>query len=231
MAGRVFIGIAHKPLDGYSRPLFPRQGLQSDSGASKIKKSISTKAIIPITWKKKLHGKKAQAAEVAKAKQLMKKELEWIRRMPKARGTKAKYRIDAFEATKNKAKSGKKEVDFNLEAKMQRLGGKILELKKVSKAFDDLTILNDFTYTFKKGERIGVVGPNGVGKSTFLNLIAGELQAESGKIIPGQTLSIGYYTQSGIRFKEEDKMIDIITRNCEADTLLPSAISIRFGNS
>lgn len=164
---------------------------------------------------KKASREEAQAAEVAKAKQLMKKELEWIRRMPKARGTKAKYRIDAFEATKNKAKSGKKEVDFNLEAKMQRLGGKILELKKVSKAFDDLKILNDFTYTFKKGERIGVVGPNGVGKSTFLNLIAGELQAESGKIIPGQTLSIGYYTQRGIRFKEEDKMIDIITKIAE----------------
>ncbi len=164
---------------------------------------------------KKASREEAQAAEVAKAKQLMKKELDWIRRMPKARGTKAKYRIDAFEATKNKAKSGKKEVDFKLEAKMQRLGGKILELKKVRKSFDDLKLLEDFSYTFKKGERIGVVGPNGVGKSTFLNLVAGKLQAESGKIIPGQTLSIGYYTQSGIRFKEEEKMIDIITKIAE----------------
>lgn len=164
---------------------------------------------------KKASREEAMAAEVAKAKQLMKKELDWIRRMPKARSTKAKYRVDAFEATKAKAKSGKKEVDFKLEARMQRLGGKILELKKVGKAFEDLKILNDFSYTFKKGERIGVVGPNGVGKSTFLNLIAGELTAESGTIIPGQTLSIGYYTQKGISFKDGDKMIDIIKKIAE----------------
>jgi ATP-binding cassette subfamily F protein uup len=164
---------------------------------------------------KKAMREEAQAAEVAKARQLMKKELDWIRRQPKARGTKAKYRIDAFEETRAKARSGKKTVDFNLEARMQRLGGKILELKKVSKSFGELQILQDFSYTFKKGERIGIVGPNGVGKSTFLNLLAGVMEADSGKIIPGETLSVGYYNQRGIDFKEEEKMIDVITKVAE----------------
>ena len=164
---------------------------------------------------KKALREEVVAAEVSKAKQLMKKELDWIRRMPKARSTKAKYRVDAFEATKSKAQSGKKQVDFKLEARMQRLGGKILELKHLDKQFDDLVLLKDFNYVFKKGERIGIVGPNGVGKSTFLNLISGAFKQDAGEVVKGQTLSIGYYTQKGITFKDSEKVIDIITKIAE----------------
>lgn len=164
---------------------------------------------------KKAEREEIESAEIAKARQLMKKELEWIRRMPKARGTKAKYRIDAFEETKAKANSAKQQIDFSLDAKMQRLGGKILELKKLTKNYDDLCLVDHFDYTFKKGERIGIVGPNGVGKSTFLNLLSGNIEADSGRVIPGETLSIGYYRQDGISFNEGDKMIDIITKIAE----------------
>ena len=122
---------------------------------------------------KKHHLELAQATEIEKAKQLYKKELDWIRRSPKARTTKSKSRIGSFYKTEAKAKSGSKEKELQLSVKMTRIGGKILELKKVYKSYKDLIITKGFDYTFKKGERIGIVGKNGTGKSTFLDTIMG----------------------------------------------------------
>ena len=151
-----------------------------------------------------------QAIEVGKAKQLLKKELDWMRRQPKARTTKSKSRIDDFFEIKKKAHQRRKDHQVQLEINMERLGSKIIEFHNVSKAFRDKKILDGFDYTFKKGERIGIIGKNGTGKSTFLNLLTGSLQADGGKIVLGETVKIGYYTQGGITVKPEQKVIDII---------------------
>ena len=148
--------------------------------------------------------------EIDKAGKLMKKELEWMRRQPKARATKSKARIDAFDEIKTKANSGKKQGELKLDVKMSRIGGKVLELKKVYKSYDDLEILKGFDYTFKKGERIGVLGKNGVGKSTFLNIITGKEKADSGKVNLGDTIVYGYYTQTGLKLKEDKRVIDVL---------------------
>ena len=151
-----------------------------------------------------------EATEVAKAKQLFKKELNWMRRQPKARTTKSKSRIDDFFEIKKKAHQRRKDHKVQLEINMERLGSKIIEFHNVSKAFKDKKILNGFDYTFKKGERIGIIGKNGTGKTSFLNLLTGSLQPDTGKIIIGETVKTGYYTQGGIRVKPEQKVIDII---------------------
>jgi len=149
-------------------------------------------------------------AEVSKAGKLMKKELEWIRRSPKARTTKSKSRITNFEKIKEKANSKTTKQELHLDIKMSRVGGKILELKKVRKSFDDLTILDGFDYSFKKGERIGIVGRNGVGKSTFLNILTGAEPADSGKVNSGETIVYGYFTQAGIELKEDKRVIEVL---------------------
>jgi ATP-binding cassette subfamily F protein uup len=151
-----------------------------------------------------------QAIEVGKAKQLFKKELDWMRRQPKARTTKSKSRIDDFFEIKKKAHQRRKDHQIQLEINMERLGSKIIEFHNVTKAFKDKTILDGFDYTFKKGERIGIIGKNGTGKSTFLNLLTGSLQPDVGKIVTGETVKIGYYTQGGIAVKPEQKVIDVI---------------------
>jgi len=148
--------------------------------------------------------------EVSKAGKLMKKELEWIRRSPKARTTKSKSRITNFEKIKVKANSKTAKQELNLEIKMSRVGGKILELKKVRKSFGNLSILDGFDYRFKKGERIGIVGRNGVGKSTFLNILTGVEPADSGKVNPGETIVYGYFTQAGIELKEDKRVIEVL---------------------
>ena len=148
--------------------------------------------------------------EISKAGKLMKKELDWIRRSPKARTTKSKSRINQFEKIKEKANSKKIKQELNLDVKMSRVGGKILELKKVNKSYDDLTILKGFDYTFKKGERIGIIGENGVGKSTFLNIISGKEHADSGKINTGETIVFGYFTQKGMMLKEDKRVIEVL---------------------
>jgi ATP-binding cassette subfamily F protein uup len=148
--------------------------------------------------------------EISKAGRLMKKELEWIRRSPKARTTKSKSRVNNFDKIKEKANSKKIKQELNLEVKMSRVGGKILELKKVYKSYDDLKILKGFDYTFKKGERIGIIGENGVGKSTFLNIITQKEKADSGKINTGETIIYGYFTQAGIKLKEDKRVIDVL---------------------
>ena len=151
-----------------------------------------------------------QATEVGKAKQLFKKELEWMRRQPKARTTKSKSRIDDFSEIKSKAHKRRNDHKIELDINMERLGSKIIEFHNVSKAFKDKTILDGFEYTFKKGERIGVIGKNGTGKSTFLNLLTQSLQPDSGKVVIGETVKIGYYTQGGIKAKPKQKVIDVI---------------------
>ncbi|WP_431111024.1 ABC-F family ATP-binding cassette domain-containing protein [Winogradskyella poriferorum] len=152
----------------------------------------------------------SEATEVGKAKQLYKKELDWMRRQPKARTTKSKSRIDDFFEIKKKAHQRRKDHQVQLEINMERLGSKIIEFHNVSKAFKDKKILDSFDYTFKKGERIGIIGKNGTGKSTFLNLLTGSLNADGGKIVIGETVKIGYYTQGGITVKPEQKVIDVI---------------------
>lgn len=151
--------------------------------------------------------------EVDKAQNLMRKELEWIRRMPKARGTKSKSRIDAFYDLKDKATEKRQNNDLELNVKMSRIGGKVIEMKKVYKAYDDLKILKGFDYTFKTGERIGIVGKNGIGKTTFLNLITGKEEPDSGKINVGETIVFGYYSQSGIDLKDDKRVIEVVKDN------------------
>ena len=140
----------------------------------------------------------------------MKKELEWIRKTPQARTTKSKARVDNFENIKQKANSKKVKQELKLEVKMSRVGGKILELKKVYKSYGDLKILSGFDYVFKNGERIGIIGDNGVGKSTFLNIITQKEKADSGKINIGETIVYGYFNQKGIELEEDKRVIEVL---------------------
>lgn len=151
-----------------------------------------------------------ETVETGKAKQLFKKELDWMRRQPKARTTKSKSRIDDFHDIKAKASQRRNDHKIQLEINMERLGSKIVEFHKVSKAFKDKVILDGFEYVFKKGERIGIIGKNGTGKSTFLNMLTQTIKPDSGKVIIGDTVKFGYYTQSGIKIKEGQKVIDVI---------------------
>lgn len=148
--------------------------------------------------------------EAHKTKLHFKKELEWMRRQPKARTTKSKSRIEDFKIIKEKASLRRDDHKVQLEINMERLGSKMIEMHKVSKAFGDTTILNGFDYVFQRNERIGIIGKNGTGKSTFLNMLTSNEELDSGKIIWGETLKFGYYTQSGIPYKEGQKVIDVI---------------------
>lgn len=159
---------------------------------------------------KKHERREREEAEAGKTKQLFKKELEWMRRQPKARTTKSKSRIDDFFEIKHKAHQRRKDHKIQLELNMERLGSKIMEFHNVSKAFKDKVILNSFDYTFKKGERVGIIGKNGTGKTTFLNILTQTDQPDSGKVVKGDTVKFGYYTQSGITIKPEQKVIDVI---------------------
>ncbi|WP_075341558.1 ABC-F family ATP-binding cassette domain-containing protein [Tenacibaculum agarivorans] len=154
--------------------------------------------------------KALEATNLSKAKSLYKKELDWMRRQPKARTTKSKSRIDDFFEIKQKAHQRRKEHEVQLEINMERLGSKIVELHKLKKAFDDKVILDGFDYVFKKGERIGIIGKNGTGKSSFLNLLTKQLPLDGGKIVVGETVKFGYYTQKGIVIKEGQKVIEVI---------------------
>ncbi|NNC50954.1 MAG: ABC-F family ATP-binding cassette domain-containing protein [Flaviramulus sp.] len=151
-----------------------------------------------------------EATETGKAKQLFKKELTWMRRQPKARTTKSKSRINDFADIKHRAHQRRNDHEVQLELNMERLGSKILEFHKVSKAFKDKTILDGFNYMFQKGERVGIIGKNGTGKTTFLNILTETSKPDSGKVIKGDTIKFGYYTQNGITIKPEQKVIDVI---------------------
>ena len=149
--------------------------------------------------------------DISKAKKLMKKELEWMRRSPKARTTKSKARINNFDKIKKIANSKKVTQEINIDVKMNRMGGKILELKKINKSYNDFIILKGFDYNFKKGERIGILGKNGVGKSTFLNIITGKEKPDGGKINIGETINFGYFTQGRLSVDENKRVITVLT--------------------
>ena len=148
--------------------------------------------------------------EAHKTKQSFKKELEWMRRQPKARTTKSKSRIEDFKVIKEKAHQRRQEHEVQLEINMERLGTKMIEMHKVGKAYGDKIILDQYDYTFQRNDRIGIIGKNGTGKSTFLNLITGTDHPTNGKIVLGETVKFGYYTQGGITIKEGQKVIDVI---------------------
>ncbi|MBT8313751.1 MAG: ABC-F family ATP-binding cassette domain-containing protein [Maribacter sp.] len=151
-----------------------------------------------------------EALEQHKSKLLFKKELAWMRRQPKARTTKSKSRINDFKVIKEIAHQRRKDHEVQLEINMERIGSKILELHKISKSYPDKLILDQFDYSFTKGERVGIIGKNGTGKSTFLNILAGLDQPDAGKVIVGDTIKFGYYTQKGIATKPGQKVIDVI---------------------
>ena len=152
----------------------------------------------------------ARNASIDKAKNLLRTEQEWMRRMPQARSHKAKYRIDNFYKIKEVASQNISEQQLELDIKGQRLGKKILELEHVNKSYGNLSVLKDFTYKFVRGEKIGIIGRNGVGKSTFLDIITRQIEPDSGTIEIGETVVYGYYKQAGITFKEDDRPIDIV---------------------
>ena len=161
-----------------------------------------------------------EQASQEKAKNLYVRELDWIRRQPKARTTKSKSRIDDFAIIKEQAQKRRREHVVELEIAMQRLGSKIIELHNVVKKFPEKTILDRFSYVFKRGERVGIVGKNGTGKSTFLNLLTGKIAPDAGKIIIGETVQFGYYTQQGIEINPQEKVIDVIKKYGEYIPLL-----------
>ena len=166
----------------------------------------------------------SENASVDKAQNLFVKELEWMRRQPKARTTKSKSRQDDFYVIKEKAQSRRRENKVELEINMERMGSKIIELHKISKKFKDHVIMDNFSFDFQRGERIGIIGKNGTGKSTFLNLLTGTLPLDSGKVIMGETIKVGYYTQSGINPKPGQRVIDIIKEYGEFIPLMKGKI-------
>lgn len=160
-----------------------------------------------------------KALSVEKAQNLLRKELEWMSRMPKARTTKAKYRIDAYYDLQKQAEYRRNDRKIEIDVKSERLGNKILVLDNISKNFDDTVILDKFSYKFAKGEKLGIIGPNGAGKTSFLNIITGALNPDSGNIDHGETVVYGYYKQQGPAFKEGKKVIEIIQDIAEVKTL------------
>lgn len=159
---------------------------------------------------KKAEREEQLHATVDKARNTFRKELDWIRRQPKARGTKQKARVDAFEGIKSTAQMRLEEDEMELPVKMERLGSKIVEFHKIGKAYGEKTILHDFSYHFQRKERLGIVGNNGTGKSTFLNLLIGQDQADKGKVVIGDTIVFGYYSQDLIKVDDGKKVIDVV---------------------
>jgi ABC transport system ATP-binding/permease protein len=151
-----------------------------------------------------------QQSELQKDKNIFRKELEWMRKQPKARTTKSKSRQDAFTVLEDKVSQRKEETDMSLQVKMTRLGGKVLEMKKINKAYGDKVLIKGFDYTFKKGERIGIVGKNGVGKSTFLKIALHQEKPDSGKINHGDTVVFGNFNQEGLQYKEDKRAIEYV---------------------
>ena len=172
---------------------------------------------------KKSEREEILKAEVSKARNLLKKELEWMRRQPKARGTKAKYRVEAFYDLKDKASQNLKKDRLELDIRETRQGGKIIELHHVNKAFGDRKLVDDFSYIFKKKDRIGIVGNNGVGKSTFLDLLTLRAKPDSGEVLPGQTTKIGYFTQEASALNPEHRVIEEVKEIAEYITLADGA--------
>ncbi|MGB1217955.1 MAG: ABC-F family ATP-binding cassette domain-containing protein, partial [Saprospiraceae bacterium] len=159
---------------------------------------------------KKAEREEVEAATLGKEKKLLKKELDWVKRQPKARTTKSKSRVDAFHNLKEKTSGYTEKSDFKLEFKSERLGKKIIECHNVSKYFGDFVTFEKFSYKFGQRERVGIVGNNGVGKSTFVKVITKEMKPDTGKVVIGDTIVFGHYTQDGITLNEDKRVIDVI---------------------
>jgi ATP-binding cassette subfamily F protein uup len=159
---------------------------------------------------KKAYRESALLSEVDKTRNIYFRELEWVRKMPKARGTKSKSRLDAFEDIREKAFSLRKQKEMEINMRMKRMGNKILEVIKVSKRYGERKLFEKFTYSFRKGERIGIVGHNGSGKSTFLKLITSQITPDEGKVVVGDTIEFGYYSQQGLQINDEKRVIEVI---------------------
>ncbi|MGL5893567.1 MAG: ABC-F family ATP-binding cassette domain-containing protein, partial [Bacteroidales bacterium] len=157
----------------------------------------------------------SQNAETDRANNLLRKELEWMRRQPKARGTKAKYRVDAFYELEQKAQQEREKGSVQLGVKSSYIGNKIFEIEHLNKKFEDLIILNDFSYIFSRYEKLGIVGNNGTGKSTFIKMLMGKVAPDSGTIDIGETVRFGYYSQDGLAFDENMKVIDVVRNVAE----------------
>lgn len=175
-------------------------------------------------------------AEIEKAKNLYRKELDWMRRQPQARSTKAKARIGSFYEIEDKAKQQLTEKGAEFKVNIERLGNKILEINYLTKSFGESKLLEDFVYTFKKGDKIGIVGRNGCGKSTFLNIIMGLIKADSGSVVVGDTVKFGYYTQDGLQVDDNMRVIDILRSVADEipmgkGTLSAAQFLYRFGYS
>ncbi|MFT4770659.1 MAG: ATP-binding cassette subfamily F protein uup [Cryomorphaceae bacterium] len=160
---------------------------------------------------KKAEREASLASSIDKAKNLMSTELDWIRRQPKARGTKSKSRVDAFDGIKAKASIRTDKSSVELGVKTERLGSKIVEFHKVSKSFGDLTIIDHFEYNFQRKEKLGVVGKNGTGKTTFVKMLLGELEPDKGKIVQGETVKFGHYDQNGLVGADQKRVIEVVT--------------------
>ena len=156
-----------------------------------------------------------QQAGIDKAKNLLRTELEWSRRMPQARGHKSKYRMERVDDLLVKASQNLNENNIELSMNSSRIGNKILDLEHISKSYDDLCLISDFSYKFQRFEKVGIVGKNGTGKSTFLNIVTGNIQADGGTVEIGQTIQFGYYQQTGIEFNPADKVIDVVQKIAE----------------
>lgn len=168
---------------------------------------------------KKAERQQQQAAWQAKARNLYKKELEWIRRMPQARGTKSRSRIEAFEQLEQQLQQKVEQESKTFSVKSRRIGSKILEINNITKTYDDRVIIDDFSHSYKRGDKIGIVGSNGCGKTTFLEVITGKAKADRGKVTIGQTITIGYFTQNTPTEKPDTRVIDIIRRSTDSITL------------
>jgi ATP-binding cassette subfamily F protein uup len=183
---------------------------------------------------KKDEREAAAASELSKDRNTFRRELEWMRRQPKARGTKAQYRIDAFEDLKEKTSGKRNDGELDLNLRMTRLGSKILEVENLSKRFGDKVLLDHFSYTFKRLDRVGLIGKNGMGKTTLMNMLTGELRPDSGKISTGGTVKFGYYTQSELDLPENQRVIDVVQDVAEVmklangDTVTATQLLSRF---
>lgn len=183
---------------------------------------------------KKEEREMAAASELSKDRNTFRRELEWMRRQPKARGTKAQYRIDAFEELKEKTSGKRNDGELDLNLRMARLGSKILEVENLSKRFGDKVLLDHFTYTFKRPDRVGLIGKNGMGKTTLMNMLTGQLRPDSGKITTGGTVKFGYYTQTELDLPENQRVIDVVQDVAEVmklasgDTITATQLLSRF---
>lgn len=183
---------------------------------------------------KKDERETAAASELTKDRNTFRRELEWMRRQPKARGTKAQYRIDAFDELKEKTSGKRNDGELDLNLRMARLGSKILEVENLSKRFGDKVLLDHFTYTFKRPDRVGLIGKNGMGKTTLMNMLTGQLRPDSGKITTGGTVKFGYYTQTELDLPENQRVIDVVQDVAEVmklasgDTITATQLLSRF---